>query len=245
MVKAKKYNLAGEELGELELNDSLLEAKANPQSIKDYIVAIRANLRQWSACTRDRSEVNHSSKKPHPQKKTGRARQGSLAAPQYKGGGVVFGPKPKFNQHVRINRKERRQAIRHLLAEKLRENKLIVLESTEMDAPKTQKVNNFLQVAGLQGRVLFLGEQAFATLEMPVFASKEENDEPVQVGSIEETICVKASQHENFSKSVKNLPKVEFGLFANVNAYDLMLANHLVITEAALAELTSDEEVAA
>ena len=77
--------------------------------IKDYIVALRANKRQWSANTKGRTEVNHSNKKPWRQKGTGNARQGTFAAPQFKGGGVVFGPKPKFDQHVRINRQERRR----------------------------------------------------------------------------------------------------------------------------------------
>ena len=101
MPNLKKYNLAGQEVGEVTLEDSLTSANKNLQMIKDYLVAIRANARQWSANTKGRSEVNHTTKKPHPQKGTGNARQGSLAAPQYKGGGRVFGPKPKFDQHER------------------------------------------------------------------------------------------------------------------------------------------------
>lgn len=118
MATLKKYDLNGKVLGEVTIAEDLLNEPANSQMIKDYIVALRANKRQWSANTKGRSEVNHSTKKPHPQKGTGRARQGSLAAPQYKGGGRVFGPKPKFDQHVRINKKERRLAIRYLVAEK-------------------------------------------------------------------------------------------------------------------------------
>ena len=97
--------------------------------IKDYIVALRANARQWSANTKTRSEVKHTTKKPHPQKGQGRARQGSLVSPQYRGGGRVFGPKPKFDQHVRINQKERKAAIRFFLAEKLKENRVWLIES--------------------------------------------------------------------------------------------------------------------
>ena len=121
MVKLKKYDIKGKHLGDVEVNEALVNAEANGQSIKDYIVALRANARQWSANTKGRSEVNHTTKKPHPQKGGGRARQGSLAAPQYKGGGRVFGPKPKFDQHVKINRKERQAAIRFLLSEKIKE----------------------------------------------------------------------------------------------------------------------------
>src|ERR1700733_2105998 len=106
--------------------------------IKDYIIALRANARQWSANTKTRAEVSHTTKKPHPQKGGGRARQGSLVAPQYKGGGRVHAHPPKFDQHVRINKKERRAAIRFLLAEKLRADRLHVLEDFQLDAPKTK-----------------------------------------------------------------------------------------------------------
>src|SRR5256885_151263 len=113
----KKFSLDAKETGTVEVADALATAQVNSQLVKDYIVALRANARQWSANTKGRSEVNHSTKKPHAQKGGGRSRQGSLAAPQYKGGGRVFGPKPKFDQHVKINQKERRSAIRALIGE--------------------------------------------------------------------------------------------------------------------------------
>ena len=158
MATLKKYNLSGEQTGEAELDPAIAEAEASSQTIKEYIVAIRRNARQWSACTKGRSEVNHSGQKPHKQKGTGKARQGCLAAPQYKGGGVVFGPKPKFDQHVRINRKERRQAMRALLGQKFREQCLHVLDDPEMEAPKTAAVAAFMKKVGIDGRVLFLGQ---------------------------------------------------------------------------------------
>src|SRR5208282_3594426 len=106
--------------------------------IKDYTVAIRNNARQWSASTKGRKEINRTGKKPHPQKGQGRSRQGCLAAPQYKGGGIVFGPKPKFDQHVRINKKERRAAIRFFLAEKIKANQVHVLKNETMKKPQTK-----------------------------------------------------------------------------------------------------------
>jgi large subunit ribosomal protein L4 len=86
----KKFDLKGKEIGQVNIADELANAEANGQMVKDYIIALRANARQWSANTKGRSEVNHTTKKPHPQKGGGRSRQGSLAAPQYKGGGRVF-----------------------------------------------------------------------------------------------------------------------------------------------------------
>ena len=96
MTKLKKYDIEGEKIEEVDLDDKLLDVQVNPKSIKDYIVAIRKNARQWSANSKGRSDINHSNKKPHAQKGTGNARQGTIKASQYRGGAAVFGPKPKF-----------------------------------------------------------------------------------------------------------------------------------------------------
>lgn len=223
MSTLKKYNLEGQEQGHVTLDPALAEAKANGQMIKDYIVALRANARQWSASTKGRSEVSHSTKKPHPQKGGGRARQGSLVAPQYKGGGRVFAPKPKFEQHVRINRKERQAAIRFLLSEKWRAGKLHIVDSFELDQPKTKTVARFIKELQLSGRVLFLGEGAY--LELP----------PQFEGAVE--VSVKQDAHDNFIKSMRNLPKASFSLVKNISGYDVVVATHIVITEKAFNEL--------
>src|SRR5271168_1072268 len=133
--------------------------------VKDYIVALRANARQWSANTKGRSEVKHTTKKPHPQKGGGRARQGSLVAPQFRGGGIVFGPKPKFDQHVKINKKEKKAVIHAILSDKILNSSIIVLESTQLDAPRTKTLDNFLKNAGLLKRVLFLAEGNYKEVE--------------------------------------------------------------------------------
>lgn len=210
MTSLKKYDLAGKVLGQVEIEDSLLECVANSQMIKDYIVALRANKRQWSACTKDKSEVNHSGAKPHPQKGTGRARQGSLASPQYKGGGVVFGPKPKFDQHVRINKKERRAAMNFLLSEKIKAGKMHLLKHEDMQEPKTKRLATFLQIAGLdEKKVLFLAEY-----EYPY-------------------------HYVNFAKSLRNIPRVKFINLRNINGYELMNADHIVVMEPAFEQLTA------
>ena len=131
MAKLKKVDMSGKKLGDVEISDSLFPQKISSQSMKDYIVAIRRNMRQWSASTKGRSDVKASGKKPHAQKGTGKARQGTVAAPQYRGGGIVFGPKPKFDQHVKINKKERRAAIRHLIKEKIDEGSFFALVPSE------------------------------------------------------------------------------------------------------------------
>ena len=160
MATLKKYNLAGKEVGDVQIDDKTLETNANSQMIKDYIIAIRANARQWSAHTKSRSEVSHSGQKPHPQKGTGRARQGYLGAPQYKGGGRVGGPRAKFDQHVSINKKEKRAAIRHLIIEKIQNEQILVLDASSLKAPKTGKIAEFMKGRSLSGkRILCLGSE--------------------------------------------------------------------------------------
>src|SRR3990172_8715351 len=114
--------MSGKEVGVVQVDDAVLQMTAHPQSVKDYLVAIRKNARQWSASTKTRAEIQRTGRKPHPQKGQGRSRQGDLAAPQYKGGGIVFGPKPKFDMHVRINKKERRAAVRSMIVQKILDN---------------------------------------------------------------------------------------------------------------------------
>ena len=159
MATLKKYDLTGKSKGEVSIEDALLEVKANSQMVKDYLVAIRANQRQWSASTQTRAEVSHSKKKPFAQKGTGNARQGFLGSPQFRGGGRVHAPKPKFNQHIRINRKERRLAIRSLLSEKIKATQAHILEYKALKEPKTKTLAQLLKALELSGkRILFLAE---------------------------------------------------------------------------------------
>lgn len=222
MATLKKYNLDGAEVGEVEINDLIASAEMNSQAVKDYIVALRENKRQWSANTKGRSEVKHTTKKPHPQKGTGRARQGSLVGPQFRGGGIVFGPKPKFDQHVRINKKERQAIIRFLIGEKIRSGNVRVIETTEMEAPKTKILVELLKKCESGKRVLFVGESAVAETETE---------------GVKASATVKNSRHDNFKKSLNNLQKTEFSLAQNVNGYDIMVANDLFVTEEAVKEL--------
>ncbi len=222
MASLNKYKIDGQSTGVVEVAEALVNAVANSQMIKDYIIALRENARQWSANTKGRSEVNHTTKKPHPQKGGGRARQGSLAAPQYKGGGRVFAPKPKFDQHVKINKKEKNAAIRSIIGEKIRNNNVRVLDSIVVEEPKTKIITNFLEKQQLTGRrVLFVGEGAFQEFE--IFDSTEK-------------FSVASNAHHNFIKSMRNIPKTAFSLAKNVNGYDLLLADEIVLTEKALAE---------
>lgn len=227
MTTLKKYDLSGKELGEIDAGECFEGVEANSQMIKDYIVALRRNARQWSASTKGRSEVSHSNQKPHRQKGTGNARQGTLAAPQYRGGGVVFGPKPKFNQHVRINAKERRSALRFLLAEKMKFGHVLLIDDSAAQAGlkdgKTKVVANFLKSFKIFGRkVLFVSEGTRATLE--------EGNETIE-------ISVRSDKHQNLHRSTKNIPRAECTLASNLNGYEVMAARDIILTESAFAEI--------
>lgn len=220
MAALKKYNLAGKEVGQIAIEDEILQSNANSQMIKDYIIALRENARQWSANTKSRAQVNHSGKKPHPQKGTGRARQGYLGSPQYRGGGRVHAPKPKSDQHVRVNKKEKRAAIRHLLIEKILDNRLHVLQLEEMREPKTKIVYEFLKSRELEGkRVLFLGDGLLMGLK-----EGKESAPPTK-------------RFETFIKSIRNISENEFMLVPNVSGYDILVNHDLIIMETAIDQL--------
>ena len=228
MAVLKKYNLSGSELGQVELDDSLLQVNVNSQMIKDYLVAYRANQRQWSANTKGRSEVSHSHQKPHAQKGTGKARQGCLAAPQYKGGGRVFGPKPKFNQSVRINKKEKQAVIKHLIAQKVQEQHVHVLSVSDLTVPRTKSIVEFLKKLNLsQKRVLFVGKNSY---EFEV----EETTDGLEVKVIGEYV-----DREILVRSLRNIPKLSFSLLSNLNGYELMLHQNVVLIDAALDEFVA------
>ncbi len=220
MSNLKKYDLSGKQLGDVELSDSLLTKELNSQVVKDYIVAIRKNKRQWSASTKGRSEVKHTTRKPHPQKGTGKARQGSLVSPQFKGGGIVFGPKPKFDMHTRINKKERRKAVAFLLSEKIASGNISVLELGSMSEPKTKSVASFFETVGVSGkRVLFLADTNLSKDR----EGKEELYESVS--------C--------FIKSMRNIPKTSFMPASSISGYDVISSQEIIILDSSVAELFS------
>lgn len=227
MATLKKYNLKGEEVGEVTVDDQFLDFDANRQMIKDYIVALRANKRQWSASTKTRSEVSHTTKKPFRQKGTGNARQGSLVSPQYRGGGIVFGPRPKFDQRVRMNKKERRMATRHLLVEKINDQNIVVVEdaafASSLQEPNTKTVVRFLKERALLGRrLLFVGEGM---------------SEEIPLGGKTVKMSIASDKHRAFKLSMRNLQKSTFAIAPNLNGYDVVTAQRIIITESAFAEL--------
>lgn len=143
MAKVSVINMQGKEVEELELNDAIFGVEINEHLIHRAVVTQLGNKRQGTQSALTRSEVRGGGAKPWRQKGTGRARQGSIRAPQWKGGGVVFAPKPR-DYSRKMNRKERRIALKSVLTSKLNESKLIVLDELKLENIKTQEMKKVL-----------------------------------------------------------------------------------------------------
>ena len=144
MANVAVYNMKGEEVGSLELNDAVFGAKINEHLVHMSVVQYLANTRQGTQKAKTRSEVRGGGRKPWRQKGTGHARQGSIRAPQWKGGGVVFAPTPR-DYSFKLNKKEKRAALKSVLTSKVNDSKFIVLDELKLDEIKTKKFQEVLE----------------------------------------------------------------------------------------------------
>ena len=144
MANVTVYNMEGNEVGTMELNDAVFGVEINEHLVHLAVVRQLANNRQGTQKAKTRSEVSGGGRKPWRQKGTGHARQGSIRAPQWTGGGVVFAPVPR-DYEVKMNKKERRAALKSALTSKVQENEIIVLDSLSFEAPKTKDMVNVLK----------------------------------------------------------------------------------------------------
>lgn len=143
MANVSVFNLEGNEVGTLELNDAVFGVEVNEHLVHMAVVAQLANKRQGTQKAKTRSEVSGGGKKPWRQKGTGHARQGSTRAPQWTGGGVVFAPVPR-DYEVKMNKKERRAALKSALTSKVQDNKLVVVDSLALAEVKTKEMQKVL-----------------------------------------------------------------------------------------------------
>ena len=143
MPKVEVLNIKGENVGEIELNESLFAAEIAETAVYDTVKNQLANKRQGTQSAKTRAEVRGGGRKPFRQKGTGRARQGSIRAPHYTGGGIVFAPKPR-DYSYKIPKKMRRKALYSVLTSKVNDNELIVLDELKLDSYKTKEANEIL-----------------------------------------------------------------------------------------------------
>lgn len=155
MTKVNVIDLKGEKVKDLTINDEIWKNEGNDIVLKKAIRLQLDSLRQGTADTKGRSEVSGGGRKPYRQKGTGNARQGSIRAPHYRGGGIVFGPTPR-SYSFKTNRKERRLALKTALSEKLAEKNLIVVDSLVLESVKTKDAIKLLETLKLTGKVLFV-----------------------------------------------------------------------------------------
>ena len=144
MANVSVYNMEGKEVGTIELNDAVFGVEVNEHLVHMAVVSQLANKRQGTQKAKTRSEVSGGGRKPWRQKGTGHARQGSTRAPQWTGGGVVFAPVPR-DYSFKMNKKEKRAALKSALTSKVEEKKFIVVDEIKFDEVKTKNMANMLK----------------------------------------------------------------------------------------------------
>ena len=202
MEKTKVININGENVSEIKLNEQIWGIEPNDAVLYDALRLARNNQRQGTADTKTRSEVSGGGRKPWRQKGTGRARQGSTRAPHWPGGGIVFGPHPR-SYAIKMNRKERRLALKSALAYKAIESNLVVLDKLEVASNKTKDMKNLLNTLNLTGKVLIVVDELT----------------------------------DNLVLSTRNLRNVILLTTEEVNTYDVVYADKMLITESAVKKL--------
>ncbi|MCH3999172.1 MAG: 50S ribosomal protein L4 [Lachnospiraceae bacterium] len=202
MASVSVYNMEGAEVGKLDLNDDVFGVEINENLVHLAVVQQLADNRQGTQKAKTRSEVSGGGKKPWRQKGTGHARQGSTRAPQWTGGGTVFAPVPR-DYSFKLNKKEKRTALKSALTNSVNNNKFIVIDELKFDAPKTKDFVKFLENIKVSDKALVV---------------LSEND-------------------KNVILSADNLPNVETEQVGELNTYDVMKAQTLIVTKDAVARI--------
>ena len=158
MANVSVFNMAGNEVGKLELNDDVFAVEINEHLVHMAVVQQLANKRQGTQSAKTRSEVSGGGKKPWRQKGTGHARQGSTRAPQWTGGGVVFAPKPR-DYSFKMNKKEKNAAIKSVLTSKVNDSKFIVLDNLTLEGIKTKEVVAVLKNLNVEKALIVTAEK--------------------------------------------------------------------------------------
>ena len=157
MANVAVYNMEGKEVGKLDLNDAVFGVEVNEHLVHMAVLQQLANNRQGTQKAKTRSEVSGGGRKPWRQKGTGHARQGSTRAPQWTGGGVVFAPVPR-DYSFKINKKEKRAALKSALTSRVQENKLIVVDELKLDEVKTKKFAEVMKNLNVEKALVVINE---------------------------------------------------------------------------------------
>jgi large subunit ribosomal protein L4 len=161
--RAPVYNVQGEVVGEVELSEALFGAEVNEALMHQAVVAHLARQRQGTVSTKGRSEVRGGGRKPWRQKGTGLARTGSIRSPIFRGGGIIFGPKPR-DFGLALPKRMRRKALSSALSAKVRDGDLVVLEGLKLETPRTKDIVSLLERLNIRGRTLIVTPETDRTL---------------------------------------------------------------------------------
>jgi len=213
MANVSVYNMEGKEVGTIDLNDAVFGVAVNEHLVHMAVVQYLANKRQGTQKAKTRSEVSGGGRKPWKQKGTGHARQGSIRAPQWKGGGVVFAPTPR-DYSFKLNKKEKQAALRSALTSRVQANKLIVLDELKMNEIKTKEFRKVLDNLKLEKALVITGE-----MDKKILYSAR-NLPKVRTSYV----AIEAAGEE---KEVKS----------NINVYDIMKYDTVVVTKDAVANI--------
>lgn len=198
MSKVSVYNMEGKEVGDIELNDAVFGVEINEHLVHMAVVQQLANNRQGTQKAKTRSEVRGGGRKPWRQKGTGHARQGSTRAPQWTGGGVVFAPTPR-DYSFKLNKKEKRAALKSVLTSKVAENKIIVVDELKFDGIKTKKFAEVLKNLNVEKALVVINEM-----------------------------------DQNVIMSAKNIVAVKTTQTNELNVFDVLKYNTVIVTKAAV-----------
>ena len=201
MANVSVYNMEGSEVGKLDLNDSVFAVDVNEHLMHMAVVLQLANKRQGTQKAKTRSEVSGGGRKPWRQKGTGHARQGSTRSPQWTGGGVVFAPTPR-DYSFKLNKKEKRAALKSALTSRVVENKFVVVDELKLDEVKTKKFAEVLKNL-----------------------------------NVEKALVVLNSMDTNVIMSAKNLPTVKTAQTNELNVFDVLKYDTVVVTKDAIATI--------
>ena len=202
MAKVSLHNMSGEAIGDLDLESEVFEVKPNVALIHQAVMTEEANARQGTASTKTRGNVAGGGAKPWRQKGTGRARQGSIRAPHFRHGGVVFGPHPR-SYHKALPKKMRRGALKGALSARVADGAVVVVDEIKLDAISTKKMAQFLDSVEAFGR----------------------------------TLVVMDTISDEVRKSTRNIPNVELRMSPSVSVREVLNADKIIITQAAVQKL--------
>ena len=231
MPNIKVFDMAGKEVGNLTLSDVIFGAEVNKAVLHAAVRTYLMNQRQGTQSTLTRSEVSGGGRKPWRQKGTGRARQGSTRSPQWTHGGIALGPKPR-DYRITMNKKAKRVALFSALSAKFAAGEIIVVDDIKLETFKTAEIAKMLTALGCQKEVT----KTYKTIE--VVDGNVQKDKKTRTAVVpQKALLVIEAADKKVVKSCANIPTAECTLATTINVYEVLKAEKVILTTAAVKKL--------